>query len=477
MKPSLLALVLLIAPAGVLSGGRAVFSQEPPAFLLRPASASMYAMTSNGRVTDAGGASVTIHSTTAMSGGSGIVDAVIPLQAMRGKRLRLVGEIRTENAQTGASLWVRIDSGSTMLLLENGMTNLVRGSSDWVTRSVTLPVLEEATSASLGLLLFGSGVAEARNMRIEFVDVKLDAPMDPLAKAVLDSAIILVKTIALKRKDVQWNVVEPRVRQIAAGAQKSSDVYVAISYMIKQLNDHHSAHLKPVQATQFRNGGAENPLPVVKTMPGNLGYISVPAYGGIEPAAARNYAMNVHTKMEEIRAQTSCGWVVDLRANGGGNMWPMLAGLKPFFGNDSLGTFVVDDKVGQPWVAGASVNMEPPSSLAGMHSAAVAVLVGARTASSGEAVTIAFRGRPLTRIFGEPTAGLTSANAQFPLPDGSIMNLAVSVEADRTGRRYGYKIDPDELIKSSAPGSATDSTLDRAVSWLAPNGNCAKAGR
>src|SRR5690348_5042975 len=35
------------------------------------------------------------------------------------------------------------------------------------------------------------------------------------------------------------------------------------------------------------------------------------------------------------------GWVVDLRGNVGGNMWPMLAGIGPLLGeNDHLGEFL-----------------------------------------------------------------------------------------------------------------------------------------
>jgi hypothetical protein len=105
-----------------------------------------------------------------------------------------------------------------------------------------------------------------------------------------------------------------------------------------------------------------------------------------------------------------------------------------------------------------------------LDSAYVAVLTGPCTASSGEAVTISFRGRPRTRSFGLPTAGLSTANQGFMLPDGSMIQLTVSVEADRTGRRYGEKIDPDEVIPEGAPG--TDVQLDRAKAWLKSQPSC-----
>jgi len=94
------------------------------------------------------------------------------------------------------------------------------------------------------------------------------------------------------------------------------------------------------------------------------------------------------------------------------------------------------------------------------------VLTGPRTASSGEAVTISFIGRPRTRLFGLPTAGLSTANATLPLPSGAMLVLTTAVEADRTGKRYGEKITPDEVIPAAASGAADDPQMERAVAWL-----------
>jgi C-terminal processing protease CtpA/Prc len=104
--------------------------------------------------------------------------------------------------------------------------------------------------------------------------------------------------------------------------------------------------------------------------------------------------------------------------------------------------------------------------LAPLESANVAVLTGPRTASSGEAVTISFIGRPRTRSFGLPTAGLSTANATMTLPDGAMILLTTAVEADRTGKRYGEKLAPDEVLPAAASGATDDPQLDRAVAWL-----------
>jgi C-terminal processing protease CtpA/Prc len=111
--------------------------------------------------------------------------------------------------------------------------------------------------------------------------------------------------------------------------------------------------------------------------------------------------------------------------------------------------------------------------LASLINAYVAVLTGPRTGSSGEAVTISFKGRARTRSFGSPTAGLSTANATYALPDGSMIVLTTAIEADRTGKTYGQKVDPDEVIAGPNSSAAeSDSTAAAAVRWLKQESRC-----
>ena len=77
---------------------------------------------------------------------------------------------------------------------------------------------------------------------------------------------------------------------------------------------------------------------------------------------------------------------------------------------------------------------------------AVAVLTGPHTASSGEAVAIAFRGRPHTRSFGATTAGATTSPNSYRLTDGATIRsrscwtstaaaTSTAARSDRTSSR------------------------------------------
>ena len=103
------------------------------------------------------------------------------------------------------------------------------------------------------------------------------------------------------------------------------------------------------------------------------------------------------------------------------------------------------------------------------------MLHGPRTASSGEAVAIAFRGRPLTRSFGLPTAGLSTANAGFGMSDGGVIVLTVATDVDRNGTIYGAAVEPDERASWTVanPTDASDGAAQAAIAWLREQPACA----
>jgi len=232
--------------------------------------------------------------------------------------------------------------------------------------------------------------------------------------------------------------------------------------------------MPPAATSEFKSAGAQNPPADVRTLPDGVGYIGVPAYRGSDPDAGRAYARRAHEAIAGVAKSAACGWVVDLRKNGGGNMWPMLSGLRPLVGDGLLGSFDRRNGESTKWTAAdPRYDVAPTAALRGLESAWVAVLTGPRTASSGEFVTIAFRGRPRTRSFGLPTAGLSTSNGTFPLPDGSMIVLTTAVGADRTGRRFGTEIEPDEVIDGVEPAwPGDDPTLSAAVRWLKQSSGC-----
>ena len=150
------------------------------------------------------------------------------------------------------------------------------------------------------------------------------------------------------------------------------------------------------------------------------------------------------------------GVVIDLRGNTGGNMYPMIAAVHRFLPDDVVLRFRSRKRTQQLTasfiVRSAGVGaMEPID-------CPVALLTDDHTASSGEAALICFRGLEKARVFGAPTAGYASANAPFPMPDGSKLVLTTSCDVARTGEEFC-----DDPI---APDVRTETPLEDALAWL-----------
>lgn len=189
------------------------------------------------------------------------------------------------------------------------------------------------------------------------------------------------------------------------------------------------------------------------------------------------YEERVRGLLLDLAAQGANRWIMDLRRNLGGNMWPMLAGIGPLAGEGELGAFVGAEERwpwryenGAAWIGQEVVRrMEGPALPALPDHVRVAVLISPLTASSGEITALSFRGRSGTRLFGEATRGLTTANSLFELPDGAALLLATTHDADRTGQVYTGPIEPDVRVGTEWAEFQTphDPVLTAALEWLA----------
>jgi carboxyl-terminal processing protease len=196
----------------------------------------------------------------------------------------------------------------------------------------------------------------------------------------------------------------------------------------------------------------------------------------------QQFADKLHRIVMDLQAQKPDGWIIDLRGNGGGNMWPMLAGIGAVLGEGDAGAFASSDGGKVPWFYKAgqagtrpaqgpedisAFISQPPFALPGLPW--VAVLLDRGTGSSGEAIAISFAGRLHERSFGEHTAGFSTSNQMYPLSDGASLFLCVGTDLDRTGRRYADGIDPDVALPApdSRPAEDKDAVVQAAEDWLA----------
>ena len=278
-------------------------------------------------------------------------------------------------------------------------------------------------------------------------------PISPEASAYLEEALDIMQNNSLYRESIDWDALRQDTFEVAKYAQTPADTYGAIRFALVRLGDHHSSFYIPDQMAELSEMTAsDNPPPRGKLLLEKIGFIAIEGFRGFD---GDRYATSAQELIREIDSQNPCGWIVDLRENTGGNMWPMLAGIGPILGEGDVGAFidsyghkeVFSYRDGQALSDGHSNTQVSGQAYTLMVSSPpVAVLTNIRTGSSGEAIVVSFRGRPNTRSFGLYTAGLSTGNQGFPLSDGALINLTTSVYADRTGQTYGDRIYPDVIV-------------------------------
>jgi carboxyl-terminal processing protease len=340
------------------------------------------------------------------------------------------------------------------------------------------------------------------------------AEMSESARTYLTGVLDTMEKGALNRDSIDWKRVRAETLALAGNAQTTTDTYVAIAHAIGELKERHSFLMLPdaldkdrrqtIQAQMraemsktrgFTTGRPRGPSPFAsREMAGHLdrrngkvfAHVVVPHCAGPYTEWEKNkpYFEEFQQKLRGIvvglLVQKPDGWLVDLRGNGGGNMWPMLAGIVPVLGEGDLGSFQSPHGSSSIWSikegqismrgGGGETARSPISGLpvSSADLAWVAVLFDRGTASSGEAVAISLAGRPRARSFGEHTAGFSTANQNVPLSDGAMLALCSSVEADRTGRRYPDGLDPDAALPApdSRPAEDADAVIQAAEDWI-----------
>jgi C-terminal processing protease CtpA/Prc len=459
-----------VAACGAASPGAA-----PSAWRLHVGAgdSAAYAGEGHGGAADSAGSSLVLRTRRPAQPGSwASLGSSSPAETLRARRVTLSADARTRDVSDGVTLWLRAEGPGGVVQFESTQDHTIKGTNDWTPLRISTRIDPRAVRLRYGLVLSGSGLAELRRLRLVAAAAP-SAPIAPAAQAFLDSALALVKSNAYWRDTVSWSSVEPDVRSLAADAQTTDEVYPAIRHLLTRLGDHHSFVMSPSAATAWRSVAPDTTARAgvqMSLLDQETGYLRMPGFSSGEAGTIRRYETTIHQELLESLHRVSCGWIIDLRANGGGNMWPMLGALAPFLGRGPLGAFKGSDGVSrQRWYAQVAGGVAPPAQLAGLESAYVAVLTGPRTASSGEAVAIAFRGRARTRSFGEATAGFANANMPVLLPDGGLMMIMGSIDVDRDGHDYGHEVVPEEIVPSQ-PGS--DAALDAARRWLRDNLSC-----
>jgi len=306
---------------------------------------------------------------------------------------------------------------------------------------------------------------------------KLPATTSVAIQTYLDEILTAMEGFSVNRKTIDWPSFKQAVTAKALGSQTKEDLYPAIDLALTMLADNHSSYVPAVGGIRLvgtRTIQCTDVTGAFVPATANIGYLKVPASGSYDEKGVAyglmgvTYSQAIQDAIKAADRDGLQGWIVDLRGNLGGDSWAMLAGVGPILGEGLAGYFVDPDAVYSAWsYENGKVTLNNGSPIYSISTPytlrktnpKVAVLTDKFTASAAEATAIAFKGRPNTRSFGNPTCGLSTGNQFGRLSDGAVLGIAASKMADRTKTVYGQAVQPDEL-QASLPA------VEKAIDWL-----------
>ncbi|CAN5854093.1 S41 family peptidase [soil metagenome] len=310
-------------------------------------------------------------------------------------------------------------------------------------------------------------------------------------RAYVESALALLRENYYAADRVDWSKLERIALERLANVPTRVGSYIAINAVLEHIADGHNRFLSP--ALEQDNAIRVGALPEVELSTDRLISIALPSVSTNHDTHDA-YAMHAYAMIRKLYSDRVCGWIVDLRGNSGGSMYPPLAAVAPLLTGQQVMSLVDRDGTvikhiafdtkarmlinGSPAEkalleqddAEATVTAEtlailrdPP--LVG-EDQPVAVLTDVQTASAGEALVVAFEGRSDTRRFGDATRGVPTGPRRFRLDDGAVLIVATTRMSDRTGVVYESAIQPN--VESPDPAES-------AALWLLETESCEHA--
>ena len=411
---------------------------------------------------------------------------VLDPRNVHGERVRVSAYLKAggANATGTAGLRVRVEDDMSLIYIDRTQEALAAGASDWIRLEIEVPLAPTATEFSFGGEFSGTGWAWFDDFTFDLVDTATLPAPSPAALRYVRYALSVIEDNAFVRAELDWSAYRAAVMRQARGAVTVEDSYLALRYALGALGDGHSHFRTAERTASLADGPVENArtgrppvAPRGNLLEGSIGYLRLPGFAGGSHMDRVEFAEDLQELIAELDASTDCGWIVDLRGNRVGNLWPMLAGLGPLLGDGEAGASVSPDCERKSfWYDGGRAGLGDfvhlrvrgePYRLRHAN-APVAVLTDEDTASAAEILAAAFAARPQTRSFGEATRGATTGTRTFQLSDGAALILAVANTSDRNGRIYSGPISPDEIVSAaeSELPLAAQPAVRTAHAWL-----------
>lgn len=311
----------------------------------------------------------------------------------------------------------------------------------------------------------------------------------------VDSVLQKAKETSMYSSLINWDSLTKQVKAKAENAKTIQELKPAFESLINGLRDHHG---KVINAKVYsyiawftddnNRRNVDNRIfdseiwKIVndtalkfeyKLLSDKVGYLKIV---GIGPNAdIQKEAEKIRNAVIKLTKSKVNSWIIDLRYNGGGNMYPMVTGLGTLIGDGIVGKLVnsANDTLFSWRIVNGNFIYDVPDVITLTNKPKfktlpkVAVLTSRWTVSSGEVLATCFKGRSNTKFFGEATGGYTTNNNWEVINEQVILNISTGIYCDRIGNVYDKNIPVDvEIPFEVEMKTENDKCVIEAIKWL-----------
>lgn len=307
-----------------------------------------------------------------------------------------------------------------------------------------------------------------------------------------DSLLTILKSDYLFKNEVNWDLVASETKSNLNQYNDFARSLSQINVLFNKLKAKHcqlfykdtifTATISQPDEKDFSEQWMKkyiaNPSFEVKVLENKYGYILMPSinFEDISSGNIHKIAQGMYDQISLVKIKYNLkGWILDLRFNTGGNIYPMLLALYDFLGDNTIwGGLDINKKLahsiklskGNYIDNNETISFIIPKSKK-LDKSKVAIITSIVTASSGEIVALSFKARKNTCFIGQTTNGMTTSNDKKLLPFGTYMALTTGYDCDRNGNYY-EKIKPETLLykQDNFDTLLKDKNIIQAIKWI-----------
>ena len=306
----------------------------------------------------------------------------------------------------------------------------------------------------------------------------------------VDSALNIMQNKSLFSKNLDWKKIRDTVKYMTNEATTYQESAPAIKFAFNLLNDKHGwlvlndeSYINPFLARDNSRINEATKSVIIKpaikcaVLKKQYAYLSIPFFGGQSSKSMNDFAQRIQDSLCKVVLPATKGIIIDLRLNGGGNMYPMVIGVSNLLPDGKLtesvnsngdvdGAFILKNR---SITLLDTIIVRLKRTCGDLQKIPLAVLIGPATGSYGEQLAIVLSTRKNTMLIGENTAGYVTANNGFLLPgNNNGIVIGESYTKDKTGKVYLDDVVPGVRVIGGDDfiNLLNDKKIAAAINWL-----------